>query len=151
MNTNYEENSFGQNNHIQKHSKTIGRNWTHRKTLWLPISAPNYLSQNLITDKKLRDKLKKEKDLRVPKTVEEIQQEIWQERRNTMPDAIISIKGKEIEEQMNKITYTGKTGARRKRVVDSNPTNWILMRNAQLDNRGTIAKRRFAKVSKQRR
>ena len=52
-----------------------------------------------ITDKKLRDKLKKEKKLELKKTIEMIKQNTYErkDRKNTIPEASILHREKEIK------------------------------------------------------
>ena len=54
-----------------------------------------------ITDTKLRDKLKKEKKLELKKTIEIVKQNTCERknRKNTIPEALISNREKEIKEE----------------------------------------------------
>ena len=54
-----------------------------------------------ITDTKLRDKLMKEKKLKLKKTIEMIKQNTYERknRKNTIPEALITNRGKEIKEE----------------------------------------------------
>ena len=53
-----------------------------------------------ITDTKLRDKLLKKKRLELKKTIEKIKQNTYErKRKNTIPEALISNRGKEIKEE----------------------------------------------------
>ena len=67
-----------------------------------------------ITDKTLRDKLLKEKDLDAPRIAERIQRNAYN-RKNNIKGALISNREKDVKEQrIHKITYTGKYGTRSK-------------------------------------
>ena len=68
------------------------------------ITAKNLLISKFmtaITDTKLRDKLMKEKKLELKKTIEMIKQNTYERknRKNTIPEALISNREKEIKEE----------------------------------------------------
>ena len=52
-----------------------------------------------IRDKKLRDKLMKEKEPEMKKTTEMIKQNLFENKKNTIPEALISNREKEIKEE----------------------------------------------------
>ena len=70
-----------------------------------------------ITDKKLRDKQMKEKDLNVPKVVEHVQQNTYdrKNKKNTIPEGLTFNWEKDIQEKaIHKMTNTGQYGTRSK-------------------------------------
>ena len=79
----------------------------------LPISQ----TITSITDRKLQDKQMKEKDLDVPKVVEQIQQNTYdrKNKKNTIREVLLSNRETDFkEEPIHKIAYTGQYGTRSK-------------------------------------
>ena len=115
-----------------------------------------------ITDKKLRDKLMKEKTLEMMKTIEMIKQNTYEKKnkKNTIPEALITTKEKQIikEEQIQRMENFGTrpitriTGNRPCRFC--NAPNWSPIHKcpAQDSNCNNCGKKGHnARVSKQRR
>ena len=76
-----------------------------------------------ITDKNLRDKLKKEKTLEMKKTIEMIKQKTYEKKnkKNTIPEALITTKEKQIIKE-EPIRRMGKFGTRPKtRTIGNRP------------------------------
>ena len=114
-----------------------------------------------ITDKKLRDKLMKEKTLEMKKTIEMIKQNTYEKKnkKNTIPEALITTKEKQIIKE-EPIQRMEKYGTRPKtRITESRPSrfcnapNWSLIHKcpAQDSNCNNCGKKgHYARVCKQR-
>ena len=110
--------------------------------------STNFKKYKTITDRKLRDKLLKGKELDVPKVVEQIQQNTYERKnkKNTIPEALISSREKDIkEEPIFRITYTGQYGTRSHcEAPNWNPNHKCLSRDVICDKCKMIG--HFAKV-----
>ena len=91
--------------------KTLRETDGTRKKCNFPDFSTELLISKIITsinNKKIRDKLLKEKDLNMPKIVKQSQQNTCDKKnKKTKPETLISNQGKEIKtEPIYKITYT---------------------------------------------
>ena len=114
-----------------------------------------------ITDKKLRDKLMKEKTLEMKKTIEMIKQNTYEKKskKNTIPEALITMKEKQIikEEPIQrmekfgtrpKTKTTGNRPCRFCNALNWSPIHKCPAHDSNCNNCGK--KRHYARVCKQR-